>query len=226
MINLEIITTGDGSHTLFVPGLNEHYHSTGGAIRESRHIYIEAGFIKAASLAGSVHILEVGFGTGLNALLTCLEAEKLKKPVFYTAVEAFPLEKEVWSALNYPVQLNIPGAAAIFRRLHESGWGNIESVSPFFTILKIHEKMEHLIPPVSGQHCVYFDAFAPDVAPAIWAESIFRRIHDSMKPGAVLVTFSVKGQVVRMLKEIGFVIEKLAGPPGKRNILRATKKIS
>jgi len=223
--NPDIILTGDGSNTLFVSGLNEHYHSTGGAIRESRHIYINSGFKKAASLANSIHIFEVGFGTGLNALLTWAEAEKTKKPVFYTSIEAFPLNKEIWSVLNYPGQLNIPGSVDIFRILHESSWGNIESVSPYFTLHKIHEKMEDFIPPSSVYHCIYFDAFSPDVEQSLWSELIFRRIYNSMAPGAALVTFSVKGRVVRTLKEIGFGIEKLTGPPGKRHILRATKKI-
>lgn len=223
MIDREIIVTDDGSHTLYVPDLDEHYHSTHGAICESQHIYIDSGFKKAASLSGSIRIFEVGFGTGLNVLLTLLEAEKIKKPVCYTSIEAFPLKEDIWSALNYPVHLEKPGCTNVFSKIHEAGWGKSESISPYFTLQKIHGNLEDYIPGIGIFHLVYFDAFAPDVQPGMWTELIFRRIYDSMAPGGILVTYSVKGRVVRDLKGIGFKVEKLPGPQGKRHILMATK---
>jgi len=221
--SLKVVETADGSHTLFVPGINEHYHSTFGAIAESRHIFIDAGFRAVSDKFQQINVFEVGFGTGLNALLTQIEAKKSETPVIYTSIEANPLEKVIWSVLNYPEITGIPGSAEMFEKINSMPWGKTGSISSRFDLLKIHGKLEEYYPDTGVFHLVYFDAFAPDIQPSMWSESIFRRIYDSMVPGGVLVTYSVKGKVVRSLKNIGFKIEKLPGPPGKRHMLRVTK---
>jgi len=225
---LVIIKSKDGSHTLFVPELNEHYHSTFGAIQESNFIFIEAGLHQLTQFNSfpceePLRILEIGFGTGLNALLTQIEAEKLGQPVYYTSIEAFPLPPETWSALNYPHQFCSLDYSSVFHHLHTAEWNKAEPVSSHFTLHKIHCTLEDFLPESNFFSLVYFDAFGPDVQPELWTQDIFQRVSDSMIPGGVLVTYSVKGIVVRALRSAGFRIEKLPGPPGKRHILRATK---
>ena len=224
-----IIKSKDGSHTLFVPELNEHYHSTFGAIQESNFIFIESGFHQLTQsnpypCEAPLRILEIGFGTGLNALLTQIEAEKLGQRVFYTAIEAFPLSPEIWSALNYPHQFCSLDYSPVFHHLHTADWNKAEIISSHFTLHKIHCRFEDFLPESNFFSLIYFDAFGPDVQPELWTAEIFQRIFNSLIPGGVLVTYSVKGDVIRALKSVGFQTEKLPGPPGKRHILRATKK--
>ena len=222
-MNPELIITGDGSHTLYVPHLNEHYHSTFGAINESLHVFIESGFLKAASLFDEIRILEIGFGTGLNALLTWIEAERIPKKVSYTALEAYPLDMEVWSRLNYPDCFCTFSYQKIYQRLHETDWQRNEFISPFFSIQKIKQRIEEYIPESDKFNLVYFDAFGPDIQPELWTEEIFRKIYLSLKKGGILVTYSVKGSVRRALKSSGFSVEKIPGPTGKREITRAIR---
>ena len=215
--------TADGSHTLFHPGLNENYHSTYGAIRESLHVFIEAGFRHIASLHDRLNILEIGFGTGLNALLTQIGAETSGKAVVYTAIEACPLEREIWEQLNYPRMLCSIDYTGIFEKIHLAGWGKTDDISTFFSLNKIHQKLEDYTPGETRFDLVYFDAFSPAVQPELWTHSIFLKLFKSMKPGAVLTTYSVKGDVTRAMKASGFRVEKIPGPPGKRQITRAHK---
>jgi len=219
----ELIKTGDGSHSLYVPVLNEHYHSTFGALSESLHIFIESGFEKAAALFEEINILEIGFGTGLNALLTWMEAERMPKKVHYLTLEPYPLDDEVWSSLNYPDCFCTFSYREIFRRLHQSEWNRTEMISPFFSIFKIKMQLEEFELGQGKFNLVYFDAFGPDVQPEIWKEEIFRNIALSMIKGGVLVTYSAKGSVRRALRNAGFSVEKLPGPAGKREITRAVK---
>lgn len=225
MANHKIIITGDGSHTLFVPDLDEHYHSTFGAIRESKHIFLEAGFKAVAGKFYRIEIFEAGFGTGLNAFLTQIEAEKMKIPVIYTAIEAYPLEKELWSTLNYPAEIDIPGCSSAFEWLHEASWNKPERISAYFTLKKINGLLEEFNFPRETYHLIYFDAFSPDIQPELWKKEIFERIYHSLVSGGMLVTYSVKGIVTRAMRSAGFRIEKLPGPPGKRNMLRAVKPL-
>ena len=219
----ELIKTGDGSHSLYVPELNEHYHSTFGALSESLHVFIESGFQKAASLFEEIKILEIGFGTGLNALLTWMESERIPKKVHYVTLEPFPLDEEVWSSLNYPDCFCTFSYREIFRRLHQSEWNRSEMISPFFSIFKVKKHLEEYELGQGKFNLVYFDAFGPDVQPELWKEEIFRNIALSMINGGVLVTYSAKGSVRRALRNAGFSVEKLPGPAGKREITRATK---
>jgi tRNA U34 5-methylaminomethyl-2-thiouridine-forming methyltransferase MnmC len=225
---LKLVRTGDGSESLFVPSLNEHYHSSFGAIQESRYIFIERGFDHLVETNGFrgcpvLQVLEVGFGTGLNALLTQTAAERRGIRVHYTAIEPFPLEAATWQQLNYPRIMGSADYSSLFAKLHQAGWNRPEEISEHFILEKIKTGLQEFIPGNGRYHLVYFDAFGPDVQPELWTAELFGRLHEGLAPGGILVTYSVKGTVVRALKKAGFAVEKLAGPPGKRHILRALK---
>jgi tRNA U34 5-methylaminomethyl-2-thiouridine-forming methyltransferase MnmC len=233
MREVRLIVTNDGSHSLFVPELNEHYHSTFGAIQESQFIFINAGFRslnlptllpRLGEVGRGLCILEIGFGTGLNALLTQIEAEQSGRQVCYTSIEAFPVEQGTWSQMNFAEQLGSTGSKTVFERLHLAPWDQPVAISPHFTLHKIAGRLEDYLPDADQFHLVYFDAFGPEVQPALWTTEIFTMLFNSLKSGGTLVTYSVKGTVVRALKAAGFATEKLPGPPGKRHILRAVKK--
>ncbi len=239
------VVTGDGSHSLFVPELNEHYHSTFGAIQESEFIFINAGLkfmtsppdplsLKARGSSPSplrgwpgsgnhLGILEIGFGTGLNALLTQIDAEESEIPILYSSMKAYPLARGNWTHLNYPEQTGKPGMTEIFSSIHKAVWNEPIQISPHFTLHKIHGKLQEFDPGTDIFDLVYFDAFGPDAQPELWTAEIFAVIFQSLKSGGILVTYSVKGSVVRALRSAGFATEKLPGPPGKRHILRAVK---
>jgi len=216
---------------LFNEDLNQHYHSTFGAIQESKHIFIETGFMHAMEkiapriVSGSpvMKILEIGFGTGLNALMTIAAAEKHGIRVHYTAIEAFPLEIQCWGALNYPRLLRSRHNTKHFAKLHHAPWDETVEISTNFTLQKIQCTAENYIPAAGVFDLVYFDAFGPDAQPELWTRQIFLNLGNGLLTGGSLVTYSVKGTVVRALREAGFQVEKLPGPPGKRHILRAVK---
>jgi tRNA U34 5-methylaminomethyl-2-thiouridine-forming methyltransferase MnmC len=213
--------TADGSHTLAVPGTTEHYHSVHGAIAESKHIYINAGLNHAIKDNKHLTILEIGFGTGLNALLTYLELSKLNVSCEYTAVEAFPLEEAIFKQLNYSELLNVQ--PSVFLKMHTSEWNTDTEISSCFKLQKIREDACKIKLPANTFNLVYFDAFSPAVQPEMWTKEIFASIYSSMKGNALLTTYCTKGEVKRALKETGFTITKLPGPAGKREILRAVK---
>ncbi|MCW3070672.1 MAG: SAM-dependent methyltransferase [Bacteroidetes bacterium] len=218
----KIITTSDGSHSLYVPELNEHYHSIHGAIQESRHVFIEAGLKQAAKNNSAISVFEVGFGTGLNALLTYLESERLGLKINYTSVEAFPLEEAIFNALNYPQETG-EGKQA-FELLHSSSWEVKNSISENFSLLKLKTSLLDVILENDQYDLVYFDAFGPLVQPEMWTDEIFSKLYHAMKKGGVLVTYCSKGEVQRAMKRAGFSVEKIPGPPGKREMVRATKE--
>jgi len=220
-MNLKFVITEDGSHTLAVPELNEHYHSVHGAISESQHIFINAGLKYLISKKQKINILEIGFGTGLNALLTFNEISNLKVFCEYTAIEAYPLAEEIYNKLNYQELLCIPDD--IFFKLHQCEWNKNITISKYFSIQKNLCEVQKMRLAVNHFDLVYFDAFAPDIQPEMWTKEIFENIFLSMKKGAIFTTYSTKGEVKRKLKETGFNIEKLEGPKGKREILRAEK---
>ena len=215
----EIIITSDGSHTLYVPEIDEHYHSINGAIQESLHIFIKNGF--ETIVADNVNILEIGFGTGLNALLTAISAEKNKREVFYTAIEKYPLPQTITDILNYETLLT--GAQhGIFRQIHQAPWNCNHKITQCFTIRKIKADAVKNIPE-GKYHIIYFDAFAPNKQPEMWTKEIFERISSFTLKSGVLVTYSAKGEVRRNLTSCGFNVSILPGPPGKRHIIRAVK---
>jgi len=220
-MTLQPVLTEDGSTTLFIPELNEHYHSIHGAIQESMHIFIREGYEQIRNFP--VCIFEAGFGTGLNAFLTFLVSEKEGRSIHYSAIEKYPLEDHLVRLLNYPEKTD-PAKAEVFQAIHNAPWGQDIRISEHFTLHKIKGDLREVQLLDTTYDLVYFDAFGPAVQPELWTEEIFRMIYQSMKEDSCLVTYSVKGSVTRALKAVGFSLEKLPGPPGKREMTRATKK--
>lgn len=219
----ELKITGDGSHTLFVPRLNEHYHSVFGAIAESRHIFLGAGFNYICRTPEPIRVLEIGLGTGLNAWLTLIESESLLCRVDYTAIELYPLQEEIYSRLNFPEMPDKSAYRELFLHIHEIPWNIPAQLSRNFSLLKINTSMEEYQPLQDSFDLVYFDAFGPDVQPEMWTKAVFIKMAYGLRKGGILVTYSTKGSVKRNLLEAGFSIEKLPGPQGKREILRAIR---
>lgn len=212
----EIELTEDGSATLYVPELDEHYHSVKGARAESTHIFVDMG-LRACPVAAP-RVLEVGFGTGLNALLTCEEAGRAGRSVHYTGIELYPL---AWSEVQPLGYTDNP----LFERLHTAPWATDVPLTPHFTLRKEQaDAAAGTFPFRAGFDVVYFDAFAPEKQPEMWSEQLFRSLYAAMNAGGILTTYCAKGVVRRLLQQIGFRVERLAGPPGgKREILRAVK---
>ncbi len=219
MLNPEIQLTADGSHTLFIPEMDEHYHSVNGAIQESMHVFIQAGLNQCPK--NRINVLELGLGTGLNAFLTCIEAEKNQKEIHYTGLEKYPLSWELVRRLNYPEILE-DKESKFYQQIHSCGWGRSEALSPHFIIEKVETDFSDFNYP-GPYDVVYYDAFAPDKQTLVWSLGIFNRIYESMSPGGVLTTYCAKGNVRRMMIQAGFTVERIPGPPGKRQMLRAYK---
>jgi tRNA U34 5-methylaminomethyl-2-thiouridine-forming methyltransferase MnmC len=219
----EIIVTKDGSHTVEIPEMNVTYHSHHGAIQESMHVFIEAGLqyqLNRLELQGvPLRIFEMGFGTGLNAFLTAIEAVKRKINIQYTAVEMYPLTFEEANTLNYGQVL---GQQEIFEQLHQCKWEADVAINQYFTLRKEQKDLHNFLSH-EAFHLVYFDAFAPSAQPELWTEAVFKKLFDMMTERGVLVTYCSKGSVRRAMQAAGFVVSKLAGPPGKREIVRAEK---
>ncbi|MEP2670542.1 MAG: tRNA (5-methylaminomethyl-2-thiouridine)(34)-methyltransferase MnmD [Cyclobacteriaceae bacterium] len=219
---LELINTSDGSHTIKHHGLNETYHSTHGAIQESRHVYIEQGlhYYINQRHPKSIRILEIGFGTGLNALLTMIDdgAREIKKA--YHTVEAFPLTDDILNQLNYPDQLG-KEAQLGFSKLHKAPWNEDIEAGKNFTIHKINADIRSL--KLSGEpyDLIYFDAFAPKIQPEIWGKSVLTTVIGVMSKEGILVTYCASGQFKRDLKSLNMQVEEVSGPPGKRVMTRA-----
>lgn len=213
-------TTKDGSKTIYWPQFDEHYHSVHGAITESKHIFIHAGLEYVINQQKQpVAVLELGFGTGLNALLTYKYSENHQVSVNYTTIEAFPLRREEVSLLEYSQLLNLSNTT--IQEFHN--WEKTSyQVSGFFNLKKIKAKLENLTFN-DRFHLIYFDAFAPSAQPELWETEIFQQLYDVLKVGGILVTYCAKGVVKRRLKKVGFTVEALPGPPGKREMTRAIK---
>ncbi len=220
---VQIIGCEDGSHTLYRKDLDEHYHSIFGAVSESKHIFINAGFRFLSRNLSQMNVLEVGFGTGLNAFLTLLEAKKEGVRINYTGVESIKLPEEIISKLNYSQLIKTEEAEGMFDRIHKTPWNENIEISSKISLKKVESKIENVNLPQNYFDLIYFDAFAPDVQSELWTIDIFKKIYNSMADGAVLTTYSCKGDVKRVLKSVGFTLEKLPGPKGKREFLRATK---
>jgi len=213
-------TTADGSLTLYVPNLDEHYHSMNGAVQESQHVYLDAGLLHYIQNNGNIpptgiQMLEFGFGTGLNAFLTALEAEKQKVKIHYTALEKYPLSPEITTQLNYST-----ANQSLFQNIHQSGWGSPISITPYFTLQKLAIDFALFDYP-SCYDVVYYDAFAPDKQPEAWSQELFDKLFSSMNPKGVLTTYCAKGSIRRMMQQAGFFVERIPGAAGKREMLRA-----
>ena len=219
----EIIKTGDGSTTIHLPDWNEQYHSIHGAIQEARHVFIEMGLKKVLQTGSSdLSILEIGFGTGLNAMVTWEATRNVPVKINYTGIEAYPVEAKEVKELNFSSEIKEDKAKEIFDRLHSLLWEQPGKLTPHF-ILHKQKKFFQDITDLEKYDLVYFDAFGARVQPELWTAAIFSKMYDALTPGGILVTYAAKGSVRRAMLEVGFKVEKLPGPPGKREMLRATK---
>ena len=215
----QIIKTSDGSHTVYVPDLDEHFHSVHGAVQESSIVYINNGYTFCRK--DPVRIFEAGFGTGLNALLTADRCITEKRTVFYTSIEKDPLPEEITSLFNYSDYAGDYGKQ-LFAAIHLAEWGKEVEISEYFHLTKI--KGDLSLESLTGKFdLVYFDAFGPDKQPEMWSKEIFTKITEILDESGVLVTYSSKGSVKRILKACGFSVGLLPGPPGKREVIRAIK---
>lgn len=214
--------TADGSHTLFVPELNEHYHSVNGAVQEGLHVFIDAGLKQCTK--NEIFVFEVGFGTGLNALLTARYAAEHGKRIRYTSIEAFPLTEDVIAQLNYANDED----QELYAAMHQAEWGSEVKINSSFSLTKIHGDFTCFdFSPLADQFdVIYFDAFAPDVQPDMWSQQVFDHMYQIARDGAIMTTYCAKGEVRRRMQRAGFTVERIPGPPGKREMLRARKTYS
>jgi len=219
-MNRKIIITDDGSTTIQLLDWDEQYHSKNGAIQEAKHVFIKQGL--AQFKTKEINILEIGFGTGLNAFITFLEAQKRDLKINYIGVEAFPVQKNELDKLNYVSKLNADAYKEVFSLMHQSNWDEEQKIATNFKLTKRKQQFEEIIDQ-NKYHLIYFDAFGAQVQPELWTEVIFKKMYESLKKDGILVTYSAKGSVRRAMQSVGFVVERLPGPPGKREMLRATK---
>ena len=217
---MKLEQTADGSFTLYVPELDEHYQSVKGALTESQHIFIDMGL--KHSQATNPYILEIGLGTGLNCFLTYLTSKETGQAIHYTGIERFPLSEEVIDQLDYATLIG-KGEKEVYQAIHQAAWNKEVQLSPHFSLHKIEGDFTQY--SFLGKYdLIYFDAFAPEKQPEMWEQPLFDMLYELLNPGGILTTYCAKGVVRRMLQAAGFTVERLAGPPGgKREILRATK---
>lgn len=218
-LNRKIFITKDGSSSIRVPELNENYHSEHGAIQESKHIYINNGLNYKIKTLPEINIFEVGFGTGLNAVLTFLEVKNTDIKINYTSIEKYPLTKKEIKDINFVNKLNIDYNT--FLKFHDN-WDKIVKISDNFNLLKINGDFK-TYNFNNKFDIIYFDAFAPNIQPNLWTSEIFNKTENALNKSGIIITYSVKGDVKRILKSLNFTLQQPEGPPGKRNILRAIK---
>ena len=221
----EILITSDGSTTIHLPDWDEQYHSKHGAIQEAYHVFLRAGFDKVIANKKSISILEIGFGTGLNAFITFLEAAKNAIKINYVGVEAYPISSEEVLKLNYVKELKATNEQVIFDEMHAVPWGVKQAISEGFQLTKRKQFFQD-ISDKNAFDLIYFDAFGAQNQPELWTEDIFLRMYNAIKENGILVTYSAKGSVRRAMQTVGFSVERIPGPPGKREMLRATKQVN
>jgi len=219
-VKTELQTTSDGSHTLYVPEIDETYHSTHGAIQESSHIFIHTGLQQCKKQR--LNILEIGFGTGLNAFLTAIEAEKSGQEIHYYALEKFPLPFEKALQLNYSHRISSNNTNVLFEKIHNAEWEIDVKITNHFILKKLQYDFTTYQPDTTYD-VIYFDAFSPEKQSEMWTEEQFQKIYTACNQGAILTTYCAKGVVRRTLQAVGFKVERLPGPPGKREILRGIR---
>ena len=222
---MKLLLTNDGSHTLMVEELNETYHSRNGAIQESKHVFIKNGFryILGKHPGKLVRIFELGLGTGLNALLTAMESQKLSVPVEYTSIEPFPILKEIVDQLNYHKIINNPSVKDYFDRIHSLSWDKFINIHSFFRFRKVHSTIQEFKGDEKYFQLVYYDAFAPNKQPEIWQRDILQKVFSYLAKDSAVVTYCAQGQVKRDLKASGFTVETSQGPRGKKEMTRGLK---
>lgn len=219
MSSVQQVVTGDGCHSLYVPQLDEHYHSTHGAFNEAMHVFINNGFNETQY---DLSVLEIGFGTGLNAWLTAIAANQSKRKVCYTSFETRPLNNTILSSLNYAKFSNQEKAAHWLKNIHQCDWNEYQVINEFFDLKKVHQSVFEMKEKGTFD-LIYFDAFGPRKQPEMWTIEVFSLMFDSLKAGGSLVTYCAQGQVKRNMKSVGFEVVPLPGPPGKREMTKAIK---
>ena len=223
----EIITTNDGSKTIQLPEWNEQYHSIHGAVQEAQHVFLAMGLFHyleqhQVTKESPIQLLEIGFGTGLNAFLTLLETIHKEIAIHYTGIEAFPVAYEEAIQMDYPLHIGMKEQLPSFNQLHSTPWEEKTKITTQFTLTKRKQSFE-TITDVASYDLIYFDAFGARVQPELWTETIFQKMYTALQPKGILVTYAAKGSVRRAMQTVGFTVERLPGPPGKREMLRATK---
>ena len=217
----EVILTADGSKTIYIPEMDENYHSTNGAFQEAMHVFIQNGIRKRIS-NDEITVFEMGFGTGLNALLTLVEGVNSTRRINYIGIEAYPVELELIKEINYESLVNEQFNES-FSMMHSLSWEQKHILHPNFTFQKIHLKIQDYQPLNSSVDLIFFDAFGPKVQKEVWTIDVLKKMHDMLKPNGILVSYCAMGQMKRDLKSLGFKVEGLPGPPGKREMTRAVK---
>lgn len=228
----EIIITSDGSTTIHLPDWNEQYHSKHGAVQEAKHVFIKNGleyfcnskrFTECSREKSEnqqpISILEIGFGTGLNSFITLLETDK---QIDYVGVEAYPIGEDEIKKLNYVAELQAEKQAEIFQKIHYVSWEEQHQITSNFRLTKRQQFFKD-ISDTNKFNIIYFDAFGARVQPELWTEEVFGKMYNALQSNGILVTYSAKGSVRRAMQSVGFTVERLEGPPGKREMLRATK---
>lgn len=218
MMKIKVITTNDGSKSLYLPEMNETYHSKFGAKTESEHVFIKAGYRYISK--PEIRILEIGFGTGLNVLLTWLECAKTPKKIYYETLEKYPLPDRIVKDIN---NFENDQLSTFFKQIHKAPWNKDFAINPNFILHKKQVDLQYFKPKLNFD-LIYFDAFAPNKQPEMWTPEIFQKMYDALNLNGVLVTYSAKGSVRRTMQAAGFTVERIPGPPGKREMLRAVKK--
>jgi tRNA U34 5-methylaminomethyl-2-thiouridine-forming methyltransferase MnmC len=216
----EILTTNDGSTTIHLPDWDESYHSKHGAIQEAYHVFIKSGL--SLFEVKSVSILEIGFGTGLNAFITYLETKKVNQTIDYIGVEAYPVQVEEALQMNYVSELNASDEIEIFNKMHKCNWEEKQNISDKFSLTKRKQFFQD-VTDENAFDLIYFDAFGFRVQPELWSLEIFKKMYLALKPNGILVTYACRSSIKNAMLECGFKVEKLPGAPGKREMLRAIK---
>ena len=227
MSKIEVILTKDGSHTVYNSELDESYHAYNGAVTESEYVYIENGLkYYLSSIEGSIQkpirILEFGFGTGLNTILTILESQKLEQEIEYTTAEPFPLPSDIVKNLNHGDLLSAQ-TAEHFNRVHNAQWNQDVRLFNSFKLYKAHSRIEDLPIETKPFDIIYYDAFAPSKQPDAWEIDVLRKCHTLLKTGGLLVTYCANGQFKRNLKSLDFKLDQIEGPMGRKEMTRAWK---
>ncbi|MET6990098.1 tRNA (5-methylaminomethyl-2-thiouridine)(34)-methyltransferase MnmD [Sediminicola arcticus] len=215
-----IITTSDGSKTIQIEEWDEQYHSKHGAVQEAYHVFIKHGLSLFENR--KISLLEIGFGTGLNTLITLIESKRFNLEIAYTGVEAYPVTLEEVAQLDYVNELNAQALASDFEKMHNAPWEEAIELSNNFTLQKQKKDFMEIVDK-DKYNLIYFDAFGARVQPELWTEVLFQKMYDAIGQNGVLVTYAAKGSVRRAMQSVGFKVERLPGPPGKREMLRAVK---
>jgi len=218
---LKIYPTKTGENTLYLPELDETYHSRNGAISEALHVFIKQGYNRMASAnLTEINVFEIGFGTGLNALVTAIESNRSKIKTEFTTIEPYPIPSALIEQLNYGSFLN---NVDLYSQIHNADWNKKMVITPTFNIIKMLDKLEETTLLPSYFDVIFFDAFAPKKQPELWTADIFNKLYESLKPNGVLTTYSAAGQLKRDLKSVGFTLDHPAGANGKREMTVAIK---